>query len=393
MRHHDSKSVHEAEPTGRPSFEPVARADSAPVAVEAQVARARALSGGGVAGLPLGDPGRAAAIVTLQRTRGNAAVQRLLVRDPGVARGRAVQRHTSVELEEPENTIRRTAIQRDLAADITEARGITGWFSDEDKIFASIDAASADERRAILNNPTMLADLRKVLKPVHWLTALQKLGASLADQLDLALAGTKTGMAAMQAAAMGGPQGDSAAVFAAIESPRTSADQKAAVLRNSALMARLRTNLSQAQACLAVRKLGGPLTEQLVAATEGGDGDVAAIVSAVSLAPVDQRLAARRDRALVTRLIGALGQDLALTLMESLGTSVSDRLTMVLDGFFTDKDAIFAIAEKADEKQRRELLTNPALLRRLRDDLGQKDIARLYETLHASLTDRIDVAL
>src|SRR5262249_7828068 len=311
----ETKTVQQSEPPSRPPVEPL---DIVPLTPEVAGLLSRRAAGqdggyvGPLGGNPTGGTTRVAAITALQRRHGNAALQRLLAREAAAGWGRAVQRHTSVALEEEENAIRRMPIQRDLAAEITKAVGTTGWFPDEDEIFAAIDRASADEKRAILNNPPMMADLRKVLHQGDLLTALRKLGAPLADQLDLAMEVPKTFAAAL-AAQVQGIKADAPAIFAAIESPAASPDQKAAGLRNSALMPRLRSHLSRAQACIAMRELGAPLGEQLVAATEGGEGDVPAIVMAIGVAPAEQKLAARRDRALVTRLVGALSQDVALT--------------------------------------------------------------------------------
>ena len=179
-------------------------------------------------------------VLALQRTRGNAVVQRLLVNDRPTTLQRhtsvaleeeenaikrhladevrepdqAIQRHTSVALAEEENAIKRSSlqrasIQRDLASELSDA--VDGWGTDEDAIFAALDAASADDKRAVLNNSPLIADLRGDLSGTDLGKTMVKLGQPLADQIDYCIAGAGT---------------DDDALFYAIESAQTPDSQR-----------------------------------------------------------------------------------------------------------------------------------------------------------------------
>jgi hypothetical protein len=380
MRHHQPDSSHGSASPDRSPVGPDDRASSTP-AVESRIPSIGTIAGGGnVVELPRGNGTasavRVGAVAALQRTSGNAAVQRVLTRD------RAIQRHTSVELEEPENAIQRSAIQRaviqrDLAADLSDALQM-GFFTDPATVWAAIDRASAVDKRAVLNNVPLLAEMRKHLDTADGVVALNKLGAPLADQLDAALGAGKRIVEA---------------IFAAIDSPATPAAQKQAVLRNPELMARLRTGLSQFQACTVMRKLGAPLTEQLLAASEGKGADITAIFPAIGAAPADQKATARRDRELVTRLYADLDLDTMLQLLDALGASMSDRLTMAADDWFGGDEAIVKIIDGATDPQRQEVLANPVLMKRLRLEFATKEFLQLLTTLHASLPDKLEVVL
>jgi hypothetical protein len=326
---------------------------------------------------------RSAATTAISRTHGNQHLQRLLAnqvqRHTSVELEEpenAIQRHTSVELEEPENAIQRFLIQRDLASELTEA--MEGWGTDEQAIFDAIDRATVDSRRAILNNQPILAELSDELDQSDLLTALFKLGAPIADQLDAAMAGAGT---------------DEAAIFRVIESPNTTAADKQAVLRNSALMARLRDELSQADVGRAMRGLGASLTEQIYAAIEGIGTEEQAIMDAIAAAPADQKQAALHDRALMQRLWDDLTWSEMDQALVALGASLADRLNSFMDGLGTDEDGIYAVAASANDAQRREILSNSLLMARLRDELTRSEMLRLLESLKASLPDRLNVAM
>lgn len=375
MRHHQPDSSHGPESPDRSPVGADDRATSTP-AVESRIPSIGTIAGGGGAvDLPRGNgtasAARVGAVVALQRTRGNAAVQRVLTRD------RAIQRHTSVVLEEPENAIQRSVIQRDLASDLSDEIKL-GFFADPATITSAIDRATADDKRAVLNNLPLLGELRKNLDRADFVVALNKLGAPLADQLD---------------AAMGAGKPIVEAIFAAIDSPATPAVQKQVVLRNPELMARLRTGLSQFQACTVMRKLGAPLSEQLLAASEGKGADTMAIFTAIAAAPADQKATARRDRELVKRLSADLDLEMMLKVLDALGASLSDRLTMAADDWFGGEEAIFKIIEGATDAQRREVLANSNLMKRLRIEFATKEFLRLLTTLHASLPDKLEVVL
>ncbi|MEA2593837.1 MAG: hypothetical protein QOF01_306 [Thermomicrobiales bacterium] len=331
-------------------------------------------------------------LLALQRTHGNTAVQRLLAGDRGTAIRRhaseelgpsatAIQRHTSTVLEEPENAIKRmplqrAVIQRDLASELSDA--VSGIGTDEDAIFAALDAASADAKRAVLNNPGLIADLRGDLSGTDLGMTMVKLGQPLADQIDYAISGDGT---------------DDDALFYAIESSATPDEQRRLVTRNPELMVRLRDDLSQEDAGRAMRGLKASLTEQLYAAVEGAGTDEAGILAAINAAPADQKLAALHDRALMERLTEDQNTSEMLDTLKALGASLADRLNMAMDGLGTDEDAIYAIAEEATAPQRREILGNSALMARLRDELTQPEMLRALTSLGGSLADMLMICL
>lgn len=341
-------------------------------------------------------------LLALQRTQGNAAVHRLLTRDGATGNGAttmsqvglrearvplhtstrpegpktSIQRHTAETLEEPENAIQRMVLQRDLASEISEAT--SGWGTDEQAIFDAIDRASADAKRAVLNDRAVIADLRDELSGSELGKAMVKLGQPLADQIDYAIAGAGT---------------DDDALFFAIESAATPDDQRRLVTRNPALMVRLRDDLSQEDAGRAMRGLKASLTEQLYAAVEGLGTDEAGILAAINAAPADQKQASLRDRALMERLVDDQNTSEMLATLKALGASLADRLNMAMDGWGTDEDAIYKIAEDADATQRREILGNSALMARLRDELTQSEMLRALTSLGSSLADMLMICM
>ena len=206
MKRDQPRAVDRPESPGRLPPKPVEGDAIDPVAVDPSAVRTGLDAGGGLAGLPWQHPtagsARVAAVVALQRTHGNAAAQRMLARNGVAVRERTLQRHTSVALEEEENAIRRAVIQRDLASDLSDEAS-KSFFADKDVIFAAIDRASADGKRAVLNNLPLLADLRKALDRGDLVTALNKLGAPLADQLDAAMTAGKASAATIELQSVG----------------------------------------------------------------------------------------------------------------------------------------------------------------------------------------------
>ena len=66
---------------------------------------------------------------------------------------------------------------------------------------------------------------------------------------------------------------------------------------------------------------------------------------------------------------------------------------MAMDGIGTDEEAIYEITENATILQQREILENPALVARLRDDLTAEEMLKVLDDLDASLPDRLAIAL
>jgi hypothetical protein len=340
-----------------------------------------AAGGDGGSGLNrFGSAQRNQALLKLQRMQGNSSVQRLLDR-AALSGTAAVQRHTSVELEEPENAIRRLVdrlaiVQRDLAAEISEAT--SGWGTDEDAIYDALDRASATEKTRVLNMPTVIADLRDELSGDELGRAMVKLGQPLADQIDYAISGAGT---------------DEGALFYAIENSATPDSQRQLVCSNPQLLVRLRDDLSRGDAGRAMRGLKASLTEQLYAAVEGLGTDEQGILDAIGSATPTQRAASLADRGLITRLAEDLNTTEMIATLKALGSSLADRLNIAMDGWGTDEEAIYAIAEEATPDQRREILGNSALMARLRDELTQSEMLRTLTSLGGSLADMIDICL
>lgn len=339
-------------------------------------------------------------VLALQRTQGNAVVQRLLNERQATLRRhtsvalaeeenaikravdeQAIQRHTSTALAEEENAIKRmplqrTVVQRDLASQLQEA--VSGWGTDEDAIFSALDAATADQKRAVLNNPPLIADLRDDLSGTDLGKTMVKLGQPLADQIDYAIAGAGT---------------DEDALFYAIESAQTPDSQRKLVTSNPELMVRLRDDLSRSLAGRAMRGLKASLTEQLYAAVEGLGTDEEGIMNAINAASADQKAASLRDRALIDRLIEDLNTTEMIAALKALGSSLADRLNIAMDGWGTDEAAIYTIAEEATPQQKREILGNSPLMARLRDELTQSEMMRVLTTLGGSLADMLVVCI
>ena len=377
-------------------------------------------------GLPGSDaarPLRQAAVQRLQHRLGNVSVQRfleqtqprngdLIQRDmdeelaerPGTATGDLLQRHTAVELEEPENAVqakldadwgtlrqvqseeeteptvqRVTAapgslIQRNLTDDLN--RAMSGWSTDSAAIMRLINNAPAAERQAALRDPRLIARLRDKLSRGDAIRALEGLGAPLVQRLEVAMSGWGA---------------DSAAILRMINS--APADQKQVVLQNPTIMARLRDELNRADAIRAMEGLGASLAERLYAAMQGWGVDAAAVIRLARNASDAEKQAALHDRALIDRLKSELNRAQMLNVLEQLGASIVDRLNVAMDGWGVDSAAILTIAQNATEAQKREALDDATLIARLGSELSRADMQTVLTRLGASLADRLNVAM
>ena len=154
-------------------------------------------------------------------------------------------------------------------------------------------------------------------------------------------------------------------------------------------MVRLRDDLSQGDAGRAMRGLKASLTEQLYAAVEGLGTDEDGIMNAINAAPADQKAASLHDRALFDRLVEDLNTTEMIAALKALGSSLADRLNIAMDGWGTDEEAIYTIAEEATPAQKREILGNSALMARLRDELTKDEMMKALTSLGGSLADMI----
>jgi hypothetical protein len=306
--------------------------------------------------------------------------------------GEVVQRDGTEELEE-DMAVQRSVlagavtprpggpiIQRDLTGQLNIA--MSGHAINSATIVAEIRAAPADQKLMVLQDPVLMNRLRSSLSRADAITALTELGAPLDQRLEVALSGSGAASAAILAMINPVPP-----------TPAVPAAEKQAVLGNPTLMTNLRRKLSRADALTAMQGLGAGLAERLQAAMEGAGVDAAAIIQMAHNASPDEKQAALHDRALIARLRSDLTRVQMLNVLDELGASLADRLNAAMEGRGVDSATILTLTQNATDAQRQEVLNDSALMGQLQSRLSRADMATVLTNLHASLADRLNLAL
>lgn len=397
-----AKSSTKTKPTAVPETSTQAPETAAP---EATLAETTSMMG--IPASPSTQGVRQKAVLGLQRKRGNQYVQRYIDRHQPQATiiqrhastqlqypedsiqakhiDGFVQRHASTQLQYPEDSIQaklagmpdiQRASQKNLADKIREAMG--SWGTDSQAIKDAVVAASADERREVLNDPQLMAQLKSKLSRGDALIVLEGLGAPLAQRLK---------------AAMDGWGCDSAEILKMVSKVGVPVTEKQAVLRDSALMARLRDELSRKDAIQALTDLGASLAERIYAAMEGWGVDAQAIKDLTKNASDPDKLAALHDRTLIDRIKGELSRADMLTVLANLKASIADRLNAAMDGWGADSATILEITKNATAPEQTVALSDTALLNRLKGELSRADMLTVLANLKAPLVNRLNVAM
>jgi annexin A7/11 len=259
---------------------------------------------------------------------------------------------------------------------------MTGAGTDEDGIYDALKSASADERRAIQNDPKMMDRLRDELSDSEFARAQELLKngkLSTATQLD---------------DAMGGAGTDEKGLYDALEG--ASESERAKLKADPKFRARLRSELSGSELERAERILeNGPLSakEKVAYASDGMGTDEKAIFESIEKAGPKERAALLKDEAFLKTLRSELsGADLerAELLLANGKTSDVENLHLAMQGAGTDEDAIFKVLNSLKSDEDREKLVQDYrdrhgkdLLSDLKSDLSSSEYRRAEQALRS----------
>ncbi|MDZ4717691.1 MAG: hypothetical protein SH847_04425, partial [Roseiflexaceae bacterium] len=182
---------------------------------------------------------------------------------------------------------------RELGASLTEQiyAAIEGAGTEEQEIYDAISVAPADQKQAALRNRALMEALSDDMNQAEMLRALELLGASLADRLNMAMDGIGT---------------DEDSIFA-ITAAATEA-QRLEVRSNTTLMVRLRDELDQADMLRVMRSLASSVADRIDVALDGWGADDPAILALLTDATDAEQLQIKENTALVARMQNEMGE-------------------------------------------------------------------------------------
>lgn len=208
------------------------------------------------------------------------------------------------------------ALEATLAERLPTATGAPGAPAASLRIILNeISAAPANQRRAVLSEPALLAGIEGAIPRADSLTALAALGAALREVLNAGMRGAGAESAAMLRAAAAAPGG-----------------QKTEVLADGATVALLAARLSRTDNLRMLASLKAPFVDQLnatVAAGSGAADGAAAIRLAAAARPAERELATA-DRDLIGRLRTALSPAQMRDVLVGLRAALADLLTLLI---------------------------------------------------------------
>jgi hypothetical protein len=173
-----------------------------------------------------------------------------------------------------------------------------------------------------------------------------------------------------------------------------SASEKAAALRNPRLMRRMQDELTASELREMLAGLDAPLALRLEAAMMGWNEDADVIVAMCKAAPADQKLEVLRNPRLMARLREEFSSGDAVSIMEELNAPIAQRLHAAMDGWGVDTAVIVRICANATPAQKQEAVRDRALITRLADEIESPILVQqVLKTLGVSLIDRLHTAM
>lgn len=247
---------------------------------------------------------------------------------------------------------------------------LDGWGSDSARILALLQQANAGEKARILADSGLMEKIRSKLSRADMLTALTSLNAPLRTKLTAAMDGW----------------GCDATTIKSMSATASDAE-KADVVKDTALLARLRGELSREDAVSVLASLKAPLKDRLTAALDGWGADGAAIRAMLTTATDPEKAAVLADKPLVERLKGECSREDAIAILVTLNAPLKDRLTTAMDGWGCDGKAIRDMLGTASDADKAAVGTDTALVDRLCSELASPDKESVLDTLFAAATD------
>jgi hypothetical protein len=173
-----------------------------------------------------------------------------------------------------------------------------------------------------------------------------------------------------------------------------SASEKAAALRDPRLLRRMQDELTASELREMLAGLDAPLALRLEAAMIGWNEDADVIVAMCKAAPAAQKLEVLRNPRLMARLREEFSSADAVSIMEELNAPIAQRLHAAMDGWGVDTAVIVRICASATPAQKQEAVRDRALIARLADEIESPILVQqVLKTLGVSLVDRMHTAM
>ncbi|MCG8419317.1 MAG: DUF4157 domain-containing protein [Proteobacteria bacterium] len=252
-----------------------------------------------------------------------------------------------------------------------------GWGTDEEYIMNSLRAAPAAQLQAVVNDSTLMGQLRGELSDSDMRQVLRLLNAPVPVVLRMAVQGWGT---------------DDELVFETLSS--ASPAELQAVLADQPLMDALRSDFSQGDMERVLDLLNAPLADKLKLAMDGWGTDEQYIFNSIAAASAADRQAVGGDTALMEKLQGELSRELYLRAISELGVVIplADRLRMALDGWGVEREYLFQQIALASNAEKLAILGDATLMAQLKSELSGDDFTALLQGLDAPLEDRLRAA-
>lgn len=177
----------------------------------------------------------------------------------------------------------RDAVQFDIKSDLREA--MDGWGTDESGIHARLGRATVEELRVVMADPSLMNELRSELGHDDMRRVLDALRAPIADKLALAMDGWGTDEGYIHRTLL-----------------QATPAELATVAANTALVERLKGELSGDDIRRVLDRLNLPLAQKLRYAIEGWGTDEAYIYTSITAAPIAEVITVASDAALIAAI-------------------------------------------------------------------------------------------
>lgn len=135
------------------------------------------------------------------------------------------------------------------------------------------------------------------------------------------------------------------------------------------------------------------IKEKLNEAMEGWGTDESAIMSLTASATEAEKREILNDPALARRLADELSREEMLQVLKNLSAPLKQRLKVAMDGWGTDESTIMSLTAGASDVEKQEVLNDAALVNRLADELSREDMLQVLSNLNAPLKQRLKVAM
>jgi hypothetical protein len=170
-------------------------------------------------------------------------------------------------------------------------------------------------------------------------------------------------------------------------------EEKRAVLNDPRMVQRLSSELDRGDMLRALNGLNAPLRQRLNVAMDGWGADSQTILTLTQNATEAEKREILDDTALVRRLGGELSREDMLTVVSNINAPLSLRLNTAMDGWGADSQTILTLVQNATEAEKREILEDTTLVQRLASELSREDMLTVLSNINAPLILRLNKAM